>query len=335
VDLGAPDSLASLLEFVAANYPSDHLLLVLKGRSAFGEVLRDDDDGDGLDLAGLSTAMSAGLDARGAPVDLLVLASSSSAGIETALATSGLATYLIGTEETTAAPRSMYFRPSVWRAFLRDDWTVAPRDLARRIALNYRDPSYHSFDPSLSYAVSVVDLGLVPTATDLLALDCTGLVARGDAGVTLLESAAAPAWHFGDDGTRTDLGGLLKNLADQDSAAEEPLGLRSRLAIKSAIVENLASDTDALTGVSIFCPREPLTEWSLRTEYRDRFGPFPAETGWESVLKTRLKYHRDRAPSCAAADLQMIAPTIIIMLAAIGDARRRRRRRDACGTRID
>jgi len=67
-------------------------------------------------------------------------------------------------------------------------------------------------------------------------------------------------------------------------------------------------------------------QWDLREEYRSRCHGFAATTGWQTLLKARLKRERDAAGGCAAAPGIPATPALIIVGGLIGVLGARRRR---------
>lgn len=303
VSLSDVDTLASLVRFVAETYPSDHLMIVLKGLSGFGLVLRDGDETPetGVDLPALRRILRAARDIRRDRVDLLVLASSASATVEAAYAVRGEVANLVATEQSTGDGRSVYFRLSTWRRMLRDNPTLAPRQLARLIARNYRDPSYPSFDAEQPYAVAALDLTAMEDFFEKLAALCTTLLAADQRGIPLLERTAAGVWHYGRDQTRVDLGGLLAALsATDDDSAVSMAALHARIGLSNSVISSFAEPQDGPTALSVFLPLDPATQWRMRQEYRRRFFSFPQESGWLALLRARAQYHRSLATGCSA-----------------------------------
>jgi uncharacterized protein (TIGR03382 family) len=142
----------------------------------------------------------------------------------------------------------------------------------------------------------------------------------------LLEEAAAGVWHFGSSASRVDLAGLLSGLEAASAAhgIDPPLGLRSRVALRSALVDLFASPEGGATGLSLFYPEDPSVQWDLREEYRRRCATFTARTGWQRLLKARLRRERDAAGGCAAAHGPAgLAPLVAMCLVALGARRRR------------
>jgi hypothetical protein len=302
IDMGDPATLAEFIRRGVTEFPADRYALVVGDHGGGWTGIGPDDDSGGnvIDLEGLHTALSSGLEAAGLErLDLL--------GFDACL----MATYEVA---TTMAPFARYLASSQelepghgwdYRTFglLADDPATTPEALGRALL---RDYLAHAEDEgqSADVTLSLLDLDAMPALDEAMAELSSQLASQAEAIAPVIGVQRASALEYGrspnpaDNTHLADLGTLVSSIGVASLQVSDAADAVSR-ALGDVVLDKVAGPLRTpSSGLSIYFPPTP--------QYLDdAYTGVPGTSSWAPFL---LAYHgvgqaiaQPEAPAAASA----------------------------------
>jgi len=272
LNLGDPQVLADFVARGIRDFPADHYALILWNHGSIAGVGSDESHGDGLTVPEVAAGLRAGLAATGLDrIDLIGFDACLMGAFEVAAAVTGLADYMVASEEVEPLDGWDY---AAFGLLAADPDGVTARSLGEEIVARYMATSGQD-DPTLT--LSLLDLSPMPEL--VAALDTLrGAVAPEMAAMApAIGRGRSSAPSFGgsplpeEDFYMVDLGDLLTRWSSHDAplgdAAAAALAVFDRVVIASQAGPARAG----ATGLAVYFP--PFADYYAESWYRTTQAP--------------------------------------------------------------